>query len=112
MTKQSDLIRVVLKLPHDQLVMNMRAREEAPEIQHCLFMPELCDWIHHYRLNQAPDIVHILKIPDYDFSIERRIHNMRGYGSVGGWVKKTTHVNFYFRDKRIAILFKLTWGGE
>ena len=106
------LTSVLLPLPHNQLVLNTKARESAPEIEHLLFMPDMGLWFADHALNRAPNATDVWQGSGYHFATERRTINRRGYGSVGGWIKNTTHVKFFFLDKQTAMLFKLTWGGS
>lgn len=106
------LDKVEIALPHEQLVLNRNVRVTAPEAQHLLFMPDLGLWFSNHDLHRAPNPSDLLNCPYYNFATERRVHNIRGLGSVGGWVKETTHIYFYFTDAKMAMLFKLAWGGK
>jgi hypothetical protein len=111
-TVDTRLTKVEVPLPHSQLVLNKHIRETAPEIQHLLFMPEMDLWFQDHNLNRAPNPVDVYKNSGYDFATDRRIINVRGLGSVGGWVKETNQINFYFLDPKMAVLFKLVWCGQ
>ena len=108
------LITVLIKLPHNELVINSKAPKDSSEASRLLFMPDMGLWFADLNLDRAPDPIDLYSNPSspYHFATELRIHNTRGRGAVGGWISEPTHVRFMFKDKKTAMLFKLTWGGS
>ena len=108
------MVTVSLKLPHAELVVNGKASKEYPESARLLFMPDMGLWFADHQLDRAPDPVDLYgdAASPYHFATELRVHNIRGRGTVGGWISEPTHVKFFFKDKKTAMLFKLTWGGS
>lgn len=118
------LIQVELKLPHAEIVIQKQKVKSGGKVwtydpgqptpdDVVLFMPDMGIWFDEHDLNRAPD--HTKLYGDhspYQYATELRIKNVRGHGNVGGWIKEATHVRFYFKDKKAAMLFKLTWGGS
>jgi hypothetical protein len=126
-TNRNKLIQVDLKLPHPELtvkkkyvnrvsggtIWTYKVNEDDHDTK-IVFGSDLGDWFaSRPALRRAPVFHEIYGVPycQYTYATELRCKNTRAPGEVGGWNKDPTHVRFYFADKDVALLFKLTWAG-
>jgi hypothetical protein len=117
----SDLLRVTamrkqcipvdVPVPHLHLIITTHTKSNDMPYSRVVFEQELFEWFEERKLIRAKEHSLIWTQPDnqYDYGTDLRIKAQREPGRRDPWDREATHVRFWFRDKQVAMMFKLTW---